>query len=312
MKAADLDALVVRAYANDPTLTGKEVNALLRACVTASPGKPLVVADFSGIEARVLAWASGDLEALQVFRTPGGDPYKRLASTLYGIPESSVTPAQRQLGKVTELAAGYGMGAEKLEATGAKMGVDWEASGLNPVDVVRGYRETHAPITRWWAAMQEAAVLACDGYTTAVGPVGLSDQPQFIWGPSPLRAEDVWLMLPSGRPLCYYRMRYEAGRRGPDLLFEGRKGIERTYSGKLTENAVQAFARELLGWTLVRAEMAGWAVVGHVHDEVLLEVDEARGQEALDWLLGAMREAPDWGAGLPLSAEGWYNRRYLK
>lgn len=319
MTAEELQALLTRAGVNDSTLTSKDVNGLLRACVKAAPGHVLVVADFSGIEARVLAWAAGDFEALEVFRTPGGDPYKRLASKLYGIPVEDVTKAQRQLGKIAELAAGYGMGPDKLEITGAKMGVDWAASGLDPGSVVAGYRDAHQPIVAWWRAMQDSAVLACDGYTTRVGPVGRPDQAAFVWGPSPLRPRglrgqhgDVWLMLPSGRPVSYYNMAYTLGRQGPELTFQGRRGLDRTYSGKLTENAVQAFARELLGRVLAEAEATGLAVVGHIHDEVILEVPVADGDAALEWLLATMRIAPAWAVGLPLNAEGWVGDRYRK
>ncbi len=304
MNDDELDGLIARARARDSTLTSKDVNALTRACLCASPGNVFIVSDFAGIEARVLAWASGDVEALAVFTEPGGDPYKRLASRLYGVPESEITKQQRQLGKIAELAAGFGMGPDKLEATGVKTGVDWAASGLDPADVVRGYREAHQPIVQAWRDAQAAAVAACDGYTTTVGP--------YTFGPSPLRAGDVWAMLPSGRPIVYFNMRYTRTGRGADLVFDGRRGPDRTYGGKLVENLTQAVARDLLATALVRAEAEGLCPVFHVHDEIVLDVPAELAPEAERRLCEIMGDAPAWAEGLPLRAESFACARYRK
>lgn len=157
--------------------------------------------------------------------------------------------------------------------------------------------------------MQRGAVAACDGYTTEVGP--------FVWGPSPLApGRDVWMMLPSGRPVSYYRMRYTRGHRGPDIVYTGNKQGRvcdiHVYGGLFVENAVQAFDRELLALAMVRLEAEGYECVMSTHDEIVLDVPEPAAAEAERRLCEIMGEAPAWADGLPLKAESFRCRRYMK
>lgn len=311
----DIVALVERAMhaADAVSWTSADVNALTRACLRARDGHTFILADFAAVEARALAWAAGDAAALEDFRV--GDPYRTLAARLYGVAPDAVTKQQRQLGKVAILGAGYGLGnAEKFEALAAKppYNVDWSSVPVTPADVLQQYRVRFADtIVRFWRDTQDAAVLACDGYTTNVGP--------YTWGPSPIRPRgtggkhgDVWCMLPSGRPIVYYEMRYDLEKRGPSLSFQGRRGPDRTYGGKLTENIVQGLCRDLLGTALVRCEAEGLPVVFHVHDEIVCEVHTAGADAALERLIAVMSDTPEWAAGLPLKAEGHATPRYVK
>jgi DNA polymerase bacteriophage-type len=311
----DIVALVDRAMnAPDSAMwTSSDVNALTRACLRARDGHTFILADFAAVEARALAWAAGDAAALEDFRV--GDPYRTLAARLYGIAPDLITKQQRQLGKVAILGAGYGLGnAEKFEALAAKppYNVDWSVVPVTPADVLQQYRARFADtIVRFWRETQDAAVLACDGYTTTVGP--------YTWGPSPIRPRgfrgghgDVWCMLPSGRPIVYYEMRYEMERRGPSLSFLGRRGPDRTYGGKAVENIVQGLCRDLLGEALVRCEAEGLPVVFHVHDEIVCEVPIAEAESGLARLIAIMSDTPSWAPGLPLKAEGHVTSRYVK
>lgn len=289
-----------------PKLASNHVANLLRACITAPPGFVLAVADYSSVEARGLAWAAGDEDALTGFRTPGYDPYRAIAGKLFRVDPASLAKDsfERQLGKIAELGLGYQMGPDKFRASAEDGGVDWaklEAQGITPEKVVTLWREVHAPCVDFWHATQYAAVEACHGRPSDVGP--------YRWakvGP------DVWCMLPSGRPIVYHRMHTVRGRRGPELRYYGRKGVEYTYGGKLTENLIQATCRELLARAMVLAEQVGLRPVLSVHDELVCEVPEAEADDALALLEDVMCDLPDWAAGFPIGAEGFVARRYRK
>ncbi len=312
---ADVNALIARAYARDPSLTAKDVNTLLRASFTASPGNVLVVADFNAVEPRTTAWASGDEATLAAFRA--GDPYVDMAADLMGLPKNQITKKFRQLGKVAVIGCSYGLGnPDKLADIATKQyGVDWTQVSVTPEEVIAKYRETHPEVVAFWSAMNEAAVNACDGYTTAVG----RDDLPFVWGPSPLApGRDVWMMLPSGRPIVYYKMRYTRLNRWPytDIVYTGNKNGRvcdiRAYGGLFTENSIQAFDRELLGLAMVRAEADGWECVMTTHDEIVLDVPRSRADEAEAYLTDVMCQTPDWAAGLPLKVEIFQCERYRK
>lgn len=314
---AALNALIARAYAGDPSLTSKDVNAMLRGCFMASPGNVLVVADFNAVEPRTLAWASGDQAALEAFRN--GDPYVEQAAQIYHVPPAQVAAenaagqkTKRNLGKASIIGCGYGLGnPDKFRDIAAKQfGVDWSQSPVEPAEVIAAYRRAHPEVVKFWRDMQDAAVLACDGYTTSVGP--------FTWGPSPLAwGRDVWMMLPSGRPIVYYKMKYTTDHRGrPDVTYIGNKQGRvceiRVYGGLFTENGVQALDRDLLALAMVRAEDAGYPVVMDTHDELVLDVPRAEADTAAAFLDRTMAEAPAWAEGLPLKAEVFIAERYTK
>jgi DNA polymerase len=252
----------------------------------AAPGKRLVVCDFSGIEARVLAWLAGDDAQVQLFRD-GGDPYKRVAAeAIFFCPLDEVTKDQRQIGKVAELALGYQMGWRKFEAN---VGRDvLEAAGTSAYQIVQNWRELRAPVVDLWYELERQWRLSY-GYFE-----------DFEDGTRRM-------ILPSGRPIVYRDATSEG--------YIGRGGrLVRGYGGLWTENLVQSVSRELLAAALVKAEDAGLTPVLTVHDEIVCEEDGADAEQALHTLEQIMSEAaaPAWAEGCPIGCEGYIAERYRK
>lgn len=308
---ADVDALIARAHANDPTLTTKNVNALLRACLVARPGHRLIVADFNAIEPRTLFWSCDDTAGLEAFKH--GDPYIDQAAAIWNVPREKVDRGNmRQLGKAAVIGCGYQLGRpDKFRDLAAKhpYNVDWSKVPSTPEDVISKYRETHPAVKAFWTEMQTAACAAADGYTTDVGP--------YTWGPSPLApGRDVWLMLPSGRPIVYYKFKYNRSGWRTEATYLGQKNgkvVEvNFYGGLATENGTQGTDGDVLALSGVRCEAEGMPVVMHTHDELVLEVPENTVDAAVRTLDDIMCEAPPWAPGLPLKAEIFTCARYRK
>jgi DNA polymerase bacteriophage-type len=306
-------------------LTKHQVSGLLRSVLTASPGRELVVLDYSGIEARANAWAAGDEDALDVFRAldagTGPDPYRVMAGRyLFGVDVAAVTKEQRGLGKIAELMLGYGAGADKFAESCAKGGADLETLGVDAAEVVRTYRtEAHPAIAQLWKSCEKAFAAACQGRTARAGRWAYEAHPALDGN----GGVDVWCVLPSGRPIVYCDARAKRVQRRAkngntfqawDLSYQGRSPWrEHVYGGLLTENAVQAFCRDLLADALVRCEAAGLDPVGHVHDEAIGEVDKGLGAEGLEEMRHIMGEtAPRWAKGLPIRLDGFHSERYRK
>jgi DNA polymerase len=286
----------------------------------AKPGHLFAIGDYSAIEARVNAWCAGDEPALELFRS-GGDPYKSLASSLFGVPVEQISKGdkRRQLGKAGELGCGYQMGGRRkkdgspsgFEILGRdQYGVDWaelEKVGVTPESVVEIWRAKHPAIVDQWYNFQQAAFDAVDGAETVVGPT--------TWA----RVGDaVWCWLDSGRALIYHGMRLhdsydpDTGKKRTGLVFDTQKGRELTYGGKLCENVVQKLSRDILAEAIVRCEETGLEVVLTVHDEIVCEVPEEHGEEALALQEKLMCTHPRWGVGIPLNVEGFLAKRYRK
>jgi DNA polymerase bacteriophage-type len=300
------DAEICRAV--DAAKAGADVDAglldvLLRATITAKPGHTLVVEDFSGVEARALAWVADDRGALEVFASKR-DPYKVMASTIFGIPYESIgKDDKRDIGKKAELACGYGMGANKFAERAAAAGSDLDALGVDPQEVVDAWRKLHAPIVRFWRACDDAFRGAVRGVESSVD--------QFTFTPSD-DGRDVAIFLPSGRPIVYNgaSMVQNGGRTG--LAYHGTKGIEHIYGGKIVENVIQAMCRDLLADAMVRCERAGLPVVLHVHDELVCEVPAQAAAEGAALLHAIMVDLPEWAEGFPVGAAGHHGTRYRK
>lgn len=305
-------------------INAKHINTLLRCTLTASPGHLLVVADFSQVEARNLAWAAADHDALARFAVydsgdhDNGDPYAAMAAKIFGgVPGSYVkgTPGEypgRHIGKQAELGCGYGMGAPKFYQKVIDDGGNWEeiieAAGLtgqiDPEDmaqtVVSAWRELHHPIVCFWRELQAAAVEVTEG-----GPGSSSAAGPYTWHNID---ELVLCELPSGRCICYRGMRCDweenrFGGRSASLSYQGRKGRERTYGGKLAENVTQAACRDLMTEALVRAEQAGLCPVHTIHDEIICDVPEEDAADAAVYLEELMCIVPAWAEGMPIAAE---------
>lgn len=305
-------------------LDGKAVNTLLRGCLKAKPGHRLLVCDWSQIEARLLAWAAEDVDALRVFRLfdsddkVNGDPYLVAASRIFGCsiksffgPDGKLTDEgklRRQIGKVAVLGLGYQMGAVRFEDFAASAGADWAALyPLTPADVVRAWRQLHEPIVGFWHETQRAAIEVTQG-------PGFVDVGPFTWG----RVDGVVMnRLPSGRVIVYRGMRVawetnEYGKKKPSLRYSSRKGPEHTFGGKLTENCIQAAAACLLRRAVVECERRDLNYLLSVHDEIICEVPKDDADEGLDLLKAIMCDVPDWAEGLPLAVTGFHTERYRK
>ncbi len=306
--AVEADIRALRAEDPHPALRSGHVPVLLRACITAPPGRTLLVADYSAVEARGLSWAARDEASLTGFRTPGYCPYRAIAGRLFGVADPSTIPKddwRRQFGKQLELGLGYGMGWRKFHDNAAENGVDWallkHEFKITPESAVGLWREVRWPVVDLWHDLQHAATEAVYGRASEVGP--------FQWARVD---QDVWCLLPSGRPVVYHRMHAVKGKYGPELRYYGRKGVEYTYGGKLTENLVQAMCRDLLGHALVECERAGLCPVLHVHDEIICEVEAAQAEDGLGLLELIMTTPPDWAEGFPIGVEGFIAPRYRK
>lgn len=313
------DVAQLRALAAEAGTSLVEVLAsLVRPCVWAPHGKWLGVVDYSQVEARALAWLAGDRDAVALFRE-GRDPYRALASRLFHVAPDAVTAEQRKLGKIAELGCGYGMGPERFAAQAQAGGVDWAASALTPEQVVETWRDAHSAIAGMkqetssgfiarreglWQELQRAA-------TTVTRSGGRVEVGALVWGRN---GDCTVCRLPSGRNLIYREARLEMlpnqRSKRPGFTYLNNFGKrEPSYGGKLAENVVQALCRDILAQALLLLESAGFRVVLHVHDEVVVELDDAA---QLTELQSIMTAAPRWAEGLPLACEGDVARRYSK
>ena len=287
-------------YGNTPDI----LSQLIRTMLIPKDGCEFIVADFSAIEARVLAWLAGEQWRLDAF-VRGEDIYCASASQMFGVPvmKHGINGELRQKGKVAELACGYGGGAGALISMGA---LDMGLKEDELPDIISSWRDANPEIVKFWYAVEKAAIETVKNHTDrTVGRIGF----QFS-------ANTLWIILPSGRRLAYIKPKLQPNRFGRmALTFEGLGANNKwtrgeTYSGKLTENITQATARDLLAEAMRRMELAGLGIVGHVHDEVILEVP--KGQYTVDDVCNIMNRNPAWANGLPLSSAGYTGNYYFK
>ena len=287
-------------YGNTPDI----LSQLIRTMLIPKHGCEFIVADFSAIEARVLAWLAGEQWRLDAFQR-GEDIYCASASQMFGVPvvKHGINGELRQKGKVAELACGYGGGSGALISMGA---LDMGLKEDELPDIISSWREANPEIVKFWYAVEKAAIETVkDHNDRSVGRIGF----QFS-------ANTLWIVLPSGRRLAYIKPRLQPNRFGRmALTFEGLGANNKwtrgeTYSGKLTENITQATARDLLAEAMHRMELAGLDIVGHVHDEVILEVPKR--QYTVDDVCNIMNQNPRWADGLPLSSAGYTGNYYFK
>jgi DNA polymerase bacteriophage-type len=306
-----LSELVARVTAGAHHATPQEADFLLRATIWSGHNDVLVVRDFKGVEARMLAWCSGDTKALEIFRSDEIDPYKVAAAKVFGCAYADVDKVQRTVGKILELACGYGQGGGKFAETAAKMGADLAALGIDSYAAVKAWRQLHAPSVKFWYDVERAFRRAIEGHASEVSC--------FDFEPSS-NGKDVAIFLPTGRPVVYRNARFsrEKGRRGQSIVYEGGKtGREHTYGGKLVENIIQALCRELLARALVKAERRGLNPVLHVHDEAVCRVRKCERNDAAGELQDIMTSLPSWAkrgpyGAFPIGAAGFEGERYRK
>ena len=280
------------------------LSELTRTAFIPKTGYRFVVADFAAIEARVLAWFSGEQWRLNTF-AEGGDIYCASASQMFGVPvvKHGENGHLRQKGKIAELALGYGGSVGALTAMGAlDMGMQEEE--LQPL--VNQWRGSNPHITKFWWDVDAAAVKAVKEKTTVpYGNLCVSYESGILF-----------VTLPSGRRLSYIKPRMCENRYGRDSLsYEGvgesKKWMRiETYGPKLVENIVQGTARDLLAYAMLQLRNAGFDIVMHIHDEAVLEVPE--GVSSVEEICRIMAVAPDWATGLPLRADGYECPFYKK
>lgn len=280
------------------------LSELVRTAFVPKSGCRFIVADFSAIEARVIAWLSGEQWRLDVFER-GGDIYCASASQMFGVPveKHGQNAHLRQKGKIAELALGYGGSVGALTAMGA---LDMGLTEAELPPLVTQWRSANPHITKlWWDVDQAALTAFREATITHVGPVSFQRKSGMLF-----------IVLPSGRKLCYIKPRIQQNKFGRDgLTYEGvgesKKWMRiETYGPKLVENIVQAIARDLLALAMLRLRDAGFEIVMHIHDEVVLEVPI--GQSSVEEVCRIMAVAPDWAAGLPLRADGYECEFYKK
>ena len=280
------------------------LSELIRTAFIPKDGCRFLVADFSAIEARVLAWLANEEWVLEEFRGKG-KIYEATASRMFHIPQESIVKGNpnyeyRQKGKQATLSCGYGGGVGALKAMGAKM----PEEEMQPL--VDAWRAANPNIVAFWSALDRAARTVIRKKTSArVGKVTL------YW-----QDDKMFMRLPSGRNLCYQSPHFTGNRFGSDAIgyyapnAAGQMVVQETFGGKLAENATQAIARDILAHALLTLEKNGYPVIFHVHDEAVIEIPI--GQGSLKEACRLMAIAPDWAKDLPLRADGYECAYYQK
>lgn len=279
-------------------------STLVRTLVSAPKGRYLAVADYSAIEARVLAWVSDTQWRIDAF-AKGRDIYCESASQMFGVPveKHGVNGELRQKGKVAELACGYGGGIKALKAFGAdELGL----SDSELTDIVHNWRKASPEIKKFWYALEGGIRKAIELNLQTTLPHGIRIYKDGAF---------LFIALPSGRSIAYPE---------PEILPDGeisymgqntaRQWVRlRSWGGKFTENVVQAIARDCLADALLKLEKhPEYQVVMHVHDEVVVEVPDDDPEKHLEIISDIMGEALPWAPGLLLRADGFTSPYYKK
>lgn len=288
------------------------LSQLIRTVFVASPGKTFGVADFSAIEARVIAWLADESWRLEVFRTHG-KIYEASAAMMFGVDISEVTKGShyRDKGKIAELALGY------QGALGALMTMGGEEMGLTESEmktIVTLWRKKSPNIVKLWDAINNAAIHTVKTKKETV----VKNFKNLVF-----RYENnaMTIELPSGRKLVYQRAILTKNKWNHEAIkYEGLNQETKkwewvqTYGGKLVENIVQAIARDLLAVAMLKLDDVGFDIVMHVHDEIVCEIpdDEMDAKEDLEIMNSIMGEKISWAEGLPLGADGYITKFYKK
>ena len=290
--------MVESIYGNTPDI----LSQLIRTMLIPKEGCQFIIADFSAIEARVLAWLAGEQWRLDAFQN-GADIYCASATQMFGVPvvKHGINGELRQKGKVAELACGYGGAAGALISMGA---LDMGLKEDELPDIIESWRTSNPKIVQFWWDVEKAAIDTLkDHQERSVSRVSFS-----------FSANTLWITLPSNRRLAYIKPRLQPNRFGRmAITYEGLNAANKwsrgeTYSGKLVENITQATARDLLAEAMWRMEQAGLDIVAHVHDEVILEVPESR--VTVEDVTALMNQNPSWADGLPLSSAGYVGEKF--
>lgn len=314
VKRRNLDGLKVVYGSPNDTLS-----QLIRTAFVAPEGNILIDADFSAIEARVISWLADQEWRLEVFRTHG-KIYEASASQMFGVPFERIKKGNpeyslRQRGKVAELALGYqgGVGAMRNMDTD-KLLADLPDSEVQ--EIVDRWRGTNQKIVGLWDSFNTAAIQVI----TMGGSVRVRNCVFAREYDIAQQRHVMTILLPSGRKLYYVDPRIGQNRwKNPSIVYKGindknKWGDIETYGGKLVENCVQAIARDCLAESIERLESAGFPVVFHVHDEVVIDLcpGDTPPEDLLQIVSTIMSQPISWAPGLPLNAEGWIGKFFKK
>ncbi|MBR6617527.1 MAG: DNA polymerase [Oscillospiraceae bacterium] len=296
IKSGDLDAVKER-FEDIPDV----LSQLIRTAFIPPEGKKFVVADFSAIEARVISWLAGETWRMEAFAN-SEDIYCACAAKMFGVPveKNGVNGHLRQKGKIAELACGYGGSIGAIKAMG---GTELDLTDDELYSLVEDWRKTSPNIVKLWSDVQSVAVKI------------ITDQSSMTFGRLKFSYEIgiLFIELPSGRRLAYVRPKVEKDDNGKTIItYEGvgdnKKWVRlKTYGAKLVENITQGIARDLLLHSM--AAMKDMDIVGHVHDEVIVECDP---DTSVEQVCSLMERTPDWAEGLLLRADGYECEFYMK
>jgi len=266
---------------------------LVRTAFVPSVGRShLTMSDYSAIEARVLAWLANERWRMKVFEAGQKDIYKESASKMFKIPVAEITSADRAKGKVSELALGFQGGYNALKLMG---GEDMGLTIPEMKNLVVVWRKANPAIVDYWRAVQNAATKSIRLKTKVTLGALVFDTDR----------DSMTIKLPSGRTLSYHKARIafnEYGKKGIQYMWVHPKTRKWTwvdsYGGKLTENIVQAVARDFMAEAVVRVHEEGHDIAMHVHDEIVVEDGQKEELENI------MKVLPSWASGFPLDAKG--------
>ncbi|MDO4728456.1 MAG: DNA polymerase [Bacteroidota bacterium] len=308
VKRCDIDTLNIL-YENIPDT----LSQLIRTAFIPEENKKFIIADFSAIEARVIAWLAGEQWRLDVFATHG-KIYEASASQMFGVPIETIAKGKenyglRQKGKVAELALGYQGSSGALISMGAlNMGLtEEELPGI-----VQMWRNANKRIVDLWYSVGNAAIETVQtGKTTYIKGVTFAKEGSLSKG-----LDFLTITLPSGRKLHYASPSTRENSWGSQVITykssnqtTGKWETTETYGGKLVENIVQAIARDCLAVSIFRLNYLGYKIVMHIHDEIVVEVDKETTVEEICEIMG--REI-EWAKGLILKADGFESEYYRK
>lgn len=304
VRAGDLDA-VEMLYEDVSDI----LSQLVRTGIIAPKGKILSVADFSAIEARVISWLANEEWRMEVFHGDG-KIYEATGAKMFNVPIHAITKGSelRQKSKISELALGYG------GAVGAMRRMGGERMGLSDAEMMsltRKWRAANPKIVELWEELESAAMDAITYRKTIV-----ATERNLVFD---CDAENLTITLPSGRALFYRNPRIVMVKGHKEIRYEGliqttkQWGLIDTYGGKLTENVVQAIARDLLGFAMIGLDKAGYDLTMHIHDEAIAEVPyDGTEQQSYDKMVAIMSRPPHWAEDLPLNADGYLTLFYKK
>ena len=268
----------------------------LKKAIIAPEGYVIIDADSAQIEARVLAWLSGQNDLVEAFRK-GEDVYKIMASAIYGKSVEEISKEERFVGKTTILGCGYGMGAQKFGAQLKTFGAEIDDAEARKIITI--YRETYPNIVGLWRQAQLALEALTKGMTTSLGKSGVLV----------LRPDERAIQLPSGLLMRYEKLIPVKDEKGIQYQYKTRYGWNKIYGGKVIENVCQAVARCIIGEQMIRIAKK-YDVVLTVHDAIACIVKEEQVKEAQAYVEECMRWTPDWAEGLPVNCESGYGRSY--